>query len=184
MLPTGQCYQWDKIRTPRDRVTKIFFSQQDNVTYRTMLTKRQSYRRENIINGIMLPTGQKQNTKRNCVASKKMLPTGQCYWRDNVTDRQCYWRDKSKTLRDKVTSILCCQQENVTNGTMLLTGQCYWRDNVTDGTMLPTGQCYRWDKGRTLRHKVTKILCSQQVNVTNGTMLPTRQRQNTTGQRD
>ena len=51
MLPTGQCYQWDQRRLLRDKVNKIFCSQKENVTDRTMLLTGQCYRRDNVIDG-------------------------------------------------------------------------------------------------------------------------------------
>ena len=63
MLKMGQCYRRDKVRTLRDKVTKIFCSQQENVTNGTMLLTRQCYRGDDVTDGTMLPTGQRETTK-------------------------------------------------------------------------------------------------------------------------
>ena len=67
-----------------------------------------------------------------------MLPTEQCYRKDNVIDGTILPTGNRRTKTDNVTEILCSQQEKVTNRTMLQTGQCYRQNNATNGTMLPT----------------------------------------------
>ena len=81
MLPTGQSYRRENGRKLRNKVTKIFCSQQENVTDGTMLHMGQCYQRDkgrtprdkvtkilcsqqvNVADGTILLTGQRKNTK-------------------------------------------------------------------------------------------------------------------------